>query len=133
MIEITNLTKTYSGKVHALRGVNLNIGAGMFGLLGPNGAGKTTLMRIIAGLLRPTDGTVKVFNNNISTSQGKQAAKSMLGYLPQELGLYPTINAREFLDYIAILKGITDANARKRQIEELLEMVRLSDVANRKL
>jgi ABC-2 type transport system ATP-binding protein len=133
MIEITNLTKTYSGKVHALRGVNLNIGAGMFGLLGPNGAGKTTLMRIIAGLLRPTDGTVKVFNNDISTSQGKQAAKSLLGYLPQELGLYPNLNAREFLDYIAILKGITDANARKRQIEDLLEMVRLSDVANRKL
>jgi ABC-2 type transport system ATP-binding protein len=133
MIEITNLTKTYSGKVHALRGVNLNIGAGMFGLLGPNGAGKTTLMRIIAGLLRPTEGTVKVFDNDISTSQGKQAPKSLLGYLPQELGLYPNLSAREFLDYIAILKGITDSNARKRQTDELLEMVRLSDVANRKL
>ncbi len=133
MIEITNLTKTYSGKVHALRGVTLNIGAGMFGLLGPNGAGKTTLMRILAGLLRPTDGTVKVFGNDMSTSQGKQAAKSLLGYLPQELGLYPNLSAREFLDYIAILKGITDSHARKRQTNELLEMVRLSDVANRKL
>ncbi|MFN8374728.1 MAG: ATP-binding cassette domain-containing protein, partial [Anaerolineae bacterium] len=133
MIEISNLTKTYGGKVHALRGVTLNIGAGMFGLLGPNGAGKTTLMRIIAGLLRPTEGTVKVFNNDLSTAQGKQAAKALLGYLPQELGLYPNLSAREFLDYIAILKGITDSGARKRQIEELLDMVRLTDVANRKL
>lgn len=133
MIEIVNLEKTYKGDVRALRGINLNIGTGMFGLVGPNGAGKTSLMRIIAGLLRPTDGSVTVFGNDLVSSNGKQAAKAILGYLPQELGLYPDLTATEFLDYIAILKGITDGKARKRQIVELLEMVRLSDVASRRL
>lgn len=133
MIEIKGLTKTFPGKVQALRGIDLSIGAGMFGLLGPNGAGKTTLMRTIAGLLRPTSGTITVFGNDISTPAGKQAAKTLLGYLPQDLGLYPNLNAREFLDYVAILKGMTDANQRKKQIAELLDVVRLVDVADRKL
>lgn len=133
MIEIKGLTKTYPGKVHALRDVTLSIGSGMFGLLGPNGAGKTTLMRTIAGLLRPTAGSISVFGHDISTREGKQAAKSMLGYLPQDLGLYPNLNAREFLDYVAILKGMTDVNQRKKQIAELLDVVRLVDVADRKL
>lgn len=133
MIEINGLTKTYAGNIHALRGIDLMIGTGMFGLLGPNGAGKTTLMRIIAGLLRPTAGSVRVFGHDISTTAGKQAAKSLLGYLPQDLGLYPNLNAREFLDYVAILKGMTDASQRKKQIAELLEVVRLTDEAGRKL
>jgi ABC-type multidrug transport system ATPase subunit len=133
MIEINNLTKIYSGGVHALRGVTMTIGAGMFGLVGPNGAGKTSLMRILAGLLRPTSGSVNVFGHDITTAQGKQATKALLGYLPQELGLYPNLTACEFLDYIAILKGVTDSNARKRQVEELIELVRLSDAANRRL
>jgi ABC-2 type transport system ATP-binding protein len=133
MIEIKNLTKTYSGNVQALSGIDLEIGAGMFGLVGPNGAGKTTLMRILAGLLRASSGTVQVFGNDMATLRGKQDAKALLGYLPQELGLYPNLSGREFLDYIAILKGVTDGNARKRQISELLEHVRLSDVADRKL
>ncbi len=133
MIEINQLSKTYRGGVYALRGVDLEIGTGMFGLLGPNGAGKTTLMRILAGLLRPSSGSVCVFGNDLSTLQGKQAAKALLGYLPQELGLYPNLTALEFLDYVAILKGINDGATRRRQIAELLEVVRLSDVANRKL
>ncbi|NWF70851.1 MAG: ABC transporter ATP-binding protein [Chloroflexi bacterium] len=133
MIEVNNLSKTYGGGVHALRGISLTIGSGMFGLLGPNGAGKTTFMRILAGLLRPTGGSVRVFGHDLSTAAGKQAAKAALGYLPQELGLYPNLNAREFLDYIAILKGINDARARQRQIEELLDLVRLTAVANRQL
>ena len=133
MIEIKNLSKQYRGKVQALRDVNLDIGSGMFGLVGPNGAGKTTLMRIIAGLLTPTSGQVRVFGHDLSTMQGKQAAKAGLGYLPQELGVYPNLSALEFLDYLAILKGITDAKLRRRQIEVLLETVRLSDVAGRKL
>jgi ABC-2 type transport system ATP-binding protein len=132
-IEIQNLTKTYQGGVQALRGVSLNIGSGMFGLLGPNGAGKTTFMRILAGLLRPTDGTVSVFGQDVTTGAGKQAVKASLGYLPQELGLYPNLSARDFLDYIGILKGITDGKARRAQIDELLELVRLADVANRKI
>jgi ABC-type multidrug transport system ATPase subunit len=133
MIDITNLTKTYKGNVQALRAVDLDIGPGMFGLVGPNGAGKTTLMRIVAGLLRPTEGRVNVFGHDLRSMKGKQATKSVLGYLPQELGLYPDLNAREFLDYIAILKGITDGKARRNQIDELLELVRLADVARRKL
>jgi ABC-2 type transport system ATP-binding protein len=133
MIEIENLSKTYGKDVHALHGINLGIGAGMFGLVGPNGAGKTTLMRILAGLLRPSSGSVKVFGHDMTTAQGKQATKAILGYLPQELGYYPNLTGREFLDYIGILKGVTDGNVRKKQVNDLLELVRLTDVANRRL
>jgi ABC-type multidrug transport system ATPase subunit len=133
MIEIANLTKTYRGKVHALNGIDLTIGTGMFGLVGPNGAGKTTLMRILAGLLRASGGRVTVFGHDLSTYNGRQAAKANLGYLPQDLGLYPNLNAYEFLDYMAILKGITDKGERQRQIAVLLEQVRLSDAAKRRL
>ena len=133
MIEIKHLTKTYAGNVHALRGIDLDIGAGMFGLLGPNGAGKTTLMRILAGLLRPTRGQAQAFGHDLNTPGGKQAVKALLGYLPQELGLYPDLTAREFLDYVAILKGVTDTRARRQQIDEVLDMVRLSEVADRRL
>jgi ABC-type multidrug transport system ATPase subunit len=133
MIEIENLTKTYRGGVTALQHISLHIGAGMFGLLGPNGAGKTTLMRIIAGLLRPSSGNVRVFGHDLSTNAGKQAAKAGLGYLPQELGLYPNLSGRDFLDYIAILKGVTDSKTRHAQIDEVLEVVRLTDKAAQKI
>lgn len=133
MIEITNLSKTYKGNVQALREINLNIETGMFGLIGPNGAGKTSLMRIIAGLLRSTGGQVQVFGHDINTTKGKFAVKSMLGYLPQELGLYPNLTGTEFLDYVAILKGVTDGRERRRQVNEAIEKVRLTDVANRQL
>lgn len=132
-IVIHKLTKTYKGGVEALRGIDLDIGRGMFGLLGPNGAGKTTLMRVVAGLLRSTSGTVHVLGNDINTASGKQAVKARLGYLPQELGLYPNLSAHEFLDYMAILKGITDRGQRTRQVAELLDVVRLSEHAGRKL
>jgi ABC-2 type transport system ATP-binding protein len=133
MIEIQNLTKTYRGDVHALNGINLQIGTGMFGLVGPNGAGKTTLMRILAGLLRATSGSVTVFGHSLATNAGRQSAKSNLGYLPQDLGLYPNLNAYEFLDYMAILKGVTDKTQRQRQIEDVIEKVRLTDAAKRRL
>src|SRR5512143_1314073 len=120
MIEITNLTKSYKGNVQALSGVDLTIEGGMFGLVGPNGAGKTSLMRILAGLLRPSGGTARVFGQDVTTTQGKQTIKALLGYLPQELGLYPNLTAREFLDYIAILKGVTDGAIRRKQIQEAL-------------
>ncbi len=133
MIEIHDLTKTYVGGVRALDGLDLEVGSGMFGLVGPNGAGKTTLMRILAGIIQPTSGTVRVFGHDLHTVAGRMAAKALLGYLPQDLGLYPNLTGREFLDYIAILKGITEAGERRRQIERLLEEVRLVDVADRKL
>ena len=133
MIEIQNLTKTYGTGVHALRGINLNIEAGMFGLVGPNGAGKTTLMRILAGLLNPTSGKLHAFGNDMLTTPGKLATKALLGYLPQDLGLYPNLTGREFLDYVAILKGVANGQLRRAQIDELLETVRLTDVANRRL
>ncbi|HZR40295.1 MAG TPA: ABC transporter ATP-binding protein [Ktedonobacteraceae bacterium] len=105
----------------------------MFGLLGPNGAGKTTLMRILAGILRPSSGTIRVGEYDGTTERGRTAIKRVLGYLPQDLGLYPDLSAREFLDYVGILKGIDDRKARKARVEELLEVVSLSNVAHRKL
>ena len=133
MISISELTKTYSGKVQALRGIDLEIGSGMFGLVGPNGAGKTTLMRILAGLIHPTSGAVRVLGNDVTTPHGQLATKAVLGYLPQALGLYPTLTAREFLDYMAILKGVTDRSARRQQVTAVLQQVRLSEEADRQL
>jgi ABC-2 type transport system ATP-binding protein len=133
MITVTDLSKTYRGDVKALRNVSLEIESGMFGLVGPNGAGKTTLIRILAGLLRPTSGHVQVLGHDVVTTQGKQAVKSVLGYLPQELGLYPDLSAYEFLDYIAILKGLTNGASRNRQIHELLEMVGLTKAGDRRM
>jgi ABC-2 type transport system ATP-binding protein len=133
VINIRNLGKVYKGDVVALRGITLDIENGMFGLLGPNGAGKTTLMRIIAGLLHPTSGTVEVFGSDVTSAHGRKLVKSQLGYLPQEMGLYADLSAREFLDYMAILKGITDARARHSQVDELIELVRINDTGNRKL
>ncbi len=133
MIEIHNLSKTYNRRVKALDGISLTIGTGMFGLVGPNGAGKTTLMRILAGLIRASSGDARVFGCDLATWEGRQNAKRMLGYLPQELGLYPNLNAYEFLDYMAILKGVVDKAERRRQIATVIETVRLTDVAKRRL
>lgn len=136
MIEINSLTKTYGAgpkAVHALNGLHLNIGKGMFGLLGPNGAGKTTFMRILAGIVNPSSGSVTINGHDISTQQGKTAVKSSLGYLPQELGMYPELTARQFVDYMAILKGLDDPKERQRCVEKVLEMVGLVDAAGRKI
>ncbi len=134
MICIRHLTKTYRGDVQALQGVDLEIEAkGIFGLLGVNGAGKTTLMRIVAGLLNPSSGEVTVFGHDVRTREGKIRTKEVLGYLPQEMGVYPNLTAREFLDYIAILKGMNSSAARRQQIDMLLEQVNLEDADSRKL
>src|SRR5947209_1719047 len=102
-ITIHNLNKVYRGGVQALNNVDLTIPNGMFGLLGPNGAGKTTLMRILAGILHATSGEFNVGGHDGNTEKGRIATKRMLGYLPQDLGVYPDLSGREFLDYIAIL------------------------------
>ena len=135
-IVISQLSKTYGsghGAVNALREIDLEIGPGMFGLLGPNGAGKTTLMRILAGLVNPTSGHVQVGSADLATESGKVAVKTVLGYLPQELGLYPDLTARQFLDYMALLKGLAEGGERRARVAETLELVSLAEAAERKL
>jgi ABC-type multidrug transport system ATPase subunit len=136
MIEITGLTKTYGSgakAVQALNGIDLKIGIGMFGLLGPNGAGKTTLMRILAGIVNASSGTLRVDGQDLTTESGKQAVKAILGYLPQELGMYPELSAAQFVDYMAILKGIDDPRQRRQRVEKVLDLVGLSESAGRKI
>ncbi|QBD82718.1 ABC transporter ATP-binding protein [Ktedonosporobacter rubrisoli] len=132
-ITINQLNKVYRGGVHALTDVNMVIPNGMFGLLGPNGAGKTTLMRILAGILRPSGGGIQVGAYNGNSDRGRIAIKRILGYLPQDLGMYPDLSAYEFLDYIGILKGMDERKKRVARVNELLELVSLSDVASRKI
>ncbi|EXG82358.1 ABC transporter ATP-binding protein [Cryptosporangium arvum] len=131
-IQIAGLTRRFR-RVDALRGVDLTVPGGMFGLLGSNGAGKTTLMRTLAGVLRPTSGTVIVNGHDLTSRDGRLAVQRRLGYLPQDVGVYPDLTAAQFLDYVALLKGLDDSTARRRQIEALLDTVGLSDVAGRRL
>lgn len=131
-IEINGLHQRF-GRVVALHSVDLTVPGGMFGLLGTNGAGKTTLMRILAGVLLPTAGRVRVGGHDLATRRGRVEVQRRLGYLPQDLGLYPDLTAREFLDYVGLLKGLDDTAARRRQVGELLELVGLADVADRRL
>jgi ABC-type multidrug transport system ATPase subunit len=132
-IDITGLTKRYKGNVAALDGLDLVVPTGMFGLLGANGAGKTTLIRILAGLLRPTAGEVRIGEHDVTSRTGRLAVQRVLGYLPQDLGVYPDLTAREFLDYVALLKGIDDRTTRRRRVGELLEVVALTGDADRRL
>src|SRR6266508_162267 len=131
MLAIRDLKKTYPSGVQALKGISLDAPAGMFGLLGPNGAGKTTLMKIVATLLEPDAGTVEM--NGIDLIADKHSARKMLGYLPQEFGLYPTLTAEQMLDYFAKLKGVTDKKQRRALIDALLEKVNLSSAHKQRL
>src|SRR5256886_10340995 len=97
MLAIRELQKTYPSGVHALKGVTVNVELGMFGLLGPNGAGKTTLMKILATLLEADAGAIEM--NGVDLIDRKNETRRMLGYLPQEFGLYPTLTAEQMLDY----------------------------------
>ncbi|GAA3449761.1 ATP-binding cassette domain-containing protein [Dactylosporangium matsuzakiense] len=132
-IEISGLVKRYSRGVAALDGLDLEVPTGMFGLLGANGAGKTTLMRILAGIARPTAGRVTVGGHDLATGAGRTAVQRELGYLPQDLGVYPDLTARQFLDYVALLKGLDDRAVRRRRVGELLEVVALTAEADRRL
>jgi ABC-type multidrug transport system ATPase subunit len=120
---IKNLSKTYPNGTKALQNVTLSIPTGMFGLLGPNGAGKSTLMRTIATLQDADSGSIMLGNLNVL--QDKDGVRRMLGYLPQEFGIYPRISAVEMLDHLATLKGITSKAARKNVVEALLNRVNL--------
>lgn len=131
-IAITGLRRSF-GRVTALRGVDLTVQSGMFGLLGGNGAGKTTLMRIMAGVIAPGPGQVRIGGYDMTTRSGRRNVQRRLGYVPQDLGLYPDLSPREFLDYVALLKGLDDMVARRRQVGELLDMVGLADVAGRRM
>jgi ABC-type multidrug transport system ATPase subunit len=130
-LEITNLNKTYAGKVAALKDVSLTIGTGMFGLLGENGAGKSSLMRIIATLQDADSGTVRF--NNIDVLAAPEKLRRQLGYLPQEFGVYPSVTAEELLAHIADLKGIASVGERKDQVDALLHKVNLWDQRKRKI
>jgi len=131
MFAIRDLKKTYPSGIQALRGISLEIRPGMFGLLGPNGAGKTTLMKIVATLLEPDSGKVEM--NGVDLIAGKDQARRMLGYLPQEFGLYPTLTAEQMLDYFAKLKGVMNKKERRALIDALLERVNLSTARRQRL
>ncbi|RZK35121.1 MAG: ABC transporter ATP-binding protein [Hymenobacter sp.] len=122
-LRIQNLSKTYANGVRALHNVSLTIPNGMFGLLGPNGAGKSSLMRTIATLQEPDAGSITLGDINVLTD--KDAVRRVLGYLPQEFGLYPSISAEVLLDHFASLKGIRDARERKLAVEALLQQTNL--------
>src|SRR6187401_1979870 len=117
-LHITGLSKTYANGVRALDNVTLTIPTGMFGLLGPNGAGKSTLMRTLATLQEADSGTARL--GEIDVLREKQKVRQLLGYLPQEFGVYPRVNAYEMLDHIAVLKGIVNSGERKALVEALL-------------
>lgn len=131
MLSIENLSKTYPGGVRALRGVSLNIPPGMFGLIGPNGAGKSTLMKILATLLDPDSGSASL--DGLDLIAQKDATRRLLGYLPQEFGVYPKMSALDMLHHLAVMKGITKSGERKEVVESLLQQTNLWDVRKKAL
>lgn len=126
---INHISKQFSGK-NAVCDVSLKISPGVWGLLGANGAGKTTLMRIIAGIMKPTSGQVEYDGIPIDTL--KESYRNIFGYLPQDFGFYPEFTVKDYLEYMAALKGLAPEDT-KRKIDELLEMLTLSDVCKKKV
>ncbi len=123
---IENLSKTYKNGVKALDDLSIEIGPGMFGLLGPNGAGKSTLMRTIATLQKPDAGSIRFGDINILEQQNE--FRKVLGYLPQDFGVYPNMSAVDLLDYFARLKGISNASERREIVNRVLEVTNLYEV-----
>lgn len=130
-IEIRGLRKVYPGGVVALEGLDLTIPQGVFGLLGPNGSGKTTLMRILATLLDPSEGEARVAGRDVIRERGH--IRAMLGYMPEEFGLYPNLTAYETLDYFALLCRMNDTQERRSRVEEALSRVNLTHAAGRRV
>jgi ABC-2 type transport system ATP-binding protein len=135
MLTIKNLSKTYSNGVHALKDVSLDIPNGMFGLLGPNGAGKSSLMRTLATLQEVDSGSVsmELDNGTVDVLKDKDAVRRVLGYLPQDFGVYPKVSAEDLLTHFAVLKGLTNSKQRKEVVDGLLQQVNLWDARKRKL
>lgn len=131
MLRIENLSKTYPNGVRALKSVDLEIPKGMFGLLGPNGAGKSTLMRTIATLQEADEGAITL--GDLDVLRDKDAVRRILGYLPQEFGVYPRVTAEALLDHFAVLKGLVRAGERREVVHALLQMTNLWEVRKQKL
>lgn len=131
MLKINKLTKTYDGGVQALNGVSLSLDTGLFGLLGPNGAGKSSLMRTLATLQEADSGSAEL--DGIDVLRDKDKVRRVLGYLPQDFGLYPQVDAETMLDHFADLKGLGDRRRRAAEVRRLLELTNLWDVRKRKL
>jgi ABC-2 type transport system ATP-binding protein len=130
-LAIQNLSKTYPNGVKALTNLSLTIGNNMFGLLGPNGAGKSTLMRTIATLQDPDTGSISL--DGLDVLRQKTEVRKILGYLPQEFGVYPKISALDLLDHLALLKGVISAAERKDAVEALLHQTNLWDARKKAL
>ena len=129
VLKIEDLVHTYANGVRALDGVSLDIPRGMYGLLGPNGAGKSTLMRIIATLQQPISGRVTF--DGIDILAEPMRLRAMLGYLPQDFGVYPRVSAETLLDHLAVLKGIGPAKARREEVQALLHQTNLFEARKR--
>jgi len=129
-LSIQNLGKQYKRDFWGLKGFSLEIKPGILGLLGPNGAGKSTFMRMLATITKPTDGSI--LWNGSDVAKNPDALREVLGYLPQDFGIYPNLSAIEFLEYMAAIKGLNAQSARKR-IDELLQLVNLVEAARRPL
>lgn len=123
LLAIKGLSKTYPNGVAALAGIDLQLSNGMFGLLGPNGAGKSTLMRTLATLQSPDQGSIHF--NGTDVLEKPDAIRKVLGYLPQEFGVYPKVSAQRLLDHLALLKGVIDKHERREQVAALLEQTNL--------
>lgn len=130
-VTIQNITKKYSNKHVALDDLNLVIPTGLFGLLGPNGAGKSTLMKILTTLLPPTSGEVRF--GDLVLGKDDQEIRKLIGYLPQEFGLYDNLTGEEFLHYVGSIKGLKKMQQRKQIISDILEKVNLTEKRNSKI
>ncbi|MGD1873008.1 MAG: ABC transporter ATP-binding protein [Mastigocoleus sp.] len=131
MLAIQKLSKTYANGIQALRDISLNIDCGIFGLLGPNGAGKSSLMRTLATLQDADSGSMIL--DGVDILKNPQAARTMLGYLPQDFGVYPTVSAQELLDQLAVFKGFTNSRERKEVVARQLQLVNLYEKRKQKL
>ena len=125
-LTITGLSKTYPNGVNALKNLSLSIGNSMFGLVGPNGAGKSSLMRTVATLQDPDSGTVHL--DGLDVVANKNEVRKVLGYLPQEFGVYPKISATDMLHHLALMKGITSKGERREMVDALLQQTNLWSV-----